>query len=130
MRKYKFKEGETVFWRGKHYKAIGQMPGCLVLFSEKVDKNAAFIVPKREVEPLVSKLFKVGDKVRSRHWFRGRVTALEEESNRVICVSDYNDVHTGERTRWAYKPHELELIKDDEDDIPKFKVIPIKPFTV
>jgi hypothetical protein len=62
---------------------------------------------KDDVEPLASDIFEVGDKVYSKHTFRGTVTGFEPGTNRVICVSEGTNPVTERTNRWSYKTDEL-----------------------
>jgi hypothetical protein len=59
-----------------------------------------------DIEPVASTIYKVGDKVMSLlgGGFVGRVTAIEHDTNRVVCMSLKNP---HDRTRYAYALDEI-----------------------
>lgn len=75
------------------------------------DENTMRVYNDRQIEPIASEVFKIGDKVEAIYpgncGFRGEVVAFESSTNRVICKS-YN-VNTKDRSRYAYKVGELSI---------------------
>lgn len=64
-------------------------------------------VPKYTCYPVADEVFLVGDKVASAYSFTGTVTGYEEETNRVICISDKIANYSDDRTRYSYSVNEL-----------------------
>lgn len=101
--------GSRVWYAGKVLKVVGRGIGkndrpFLTLWDGCSDATIA--VSPEDVETPVDTLFKLGEQVASFNKFRGVVTGFEEDTNRVICRSDYNDCY--DRRRYAYKASELQ----------------------
>lgn len=103
------KVGNTVFWQGKPFEVVGFKGERVVLFNPQVHGNRAYVVHRSSVRLKATDVFRIGDRVTSRYWFTGTVTGFEGGTNRVICTSDCE--HPVSRVRYAYAPHELELLE-------------------
>lgn len=119
MQEVKLGIGDACFWSGHEYVISGSSSTELwVLFSPNSNWSAK-VVRKKDVEPLVQSVFKIGDRVQSAHTFTGKVTGYEPESNRAVCMSDKTEYYrdllgpgSGIRGRWAYKISELQRVPE------------------
>lgn len=71
-------------------------------------------VPKLLVEPLVSEVIHIGDKVQAvypgNHGFTGVVTGFESDTNKIVCMSSNDTV--GTRCRYSYTLDEVNVNKN------------------
>lgn len=101
--------GSRVWYDGKILEVVGRGLGkydrpFLTLWDGCSDSTTA--VSPEDVEVPVKEIFGLGEQVASFNTFRGVVTGFEEDTNRVICRSNYN--HVDDRRRYAYKASELQ----------------------
>lgn len=95
-----------VSYDGIPYQVLGSIGESLVIFNPLVNNSAAYVVPIKECTGNSVYVYNIGDSVRSfADDFHGRVTAIEEETNRVICQSYERE--QSDRARFAYKPDEI-----------------------
>lgn len=138
--KWDLEENQEVFHNGQHYRLVGiraEHKGELhhgrtqsvlaftpmtffALLMHPSDIWAVKEVLLRETEPLVTDVFKLGDKVQSKYTFRGRVVGYELSTNSVIAVSekiamytDRNEPGDGNRVRYSYKLDDIMPLKPE-----------------
>lgn len=138
--KWDLEENQEVFHKGQHYRLVGiraEHKGELhhgrtqsvlaftpmtffALLMHPSDIWAVKEVLLRETEPLVTDVFKLGDKVQSKYTFRGRVVGYELSTNNVIAVSekiamytDRNEPGDGNRVRYSYKLDDIMPLKPE-----------------
>lgn len=109
-------------------------------FAKSVDRTGAtlvkVIVPaenkvyeygSKQLAFSANEMFEIGDTVNSIYGnFHGRVTGFEPETNRVVCVSLKDRSirwETGDRRRYAYKPHELTVVPTTIEFVPGNKYV-------
>lgn len=94
------------------YEYIGAQGAHHMLYD--ADEGLAFLAPDEVLEEVASDLYKIGDQVKSKLFFKGEVTAFEPGTNRVVCVSRAHEGCTLEdRRRYAYRVDEI-VLKEDE----------------
>lgn len=138
--KWILEENQQVFHNGRQYRLVGMRSehkgelhhgrrssviafAPLMFFALLMDPADTWTVkevPLSETEPLVTDVFKLGDKVQSKYTFRGRVVGYEMSTNSVIAVSekvamytDRNEPGDGSRVRYAYKLDDIMLLKPE-----------------
>lgn len=80
-----------------------------VVSSDNMQTN--FVIYKGNCEPLMADIASVGDRVKSTIGsFIGTVVAIEEHSNRAICISDKISRYSDKRTRYSYSINEIKLL--------------------
>ncbi|MMZ45228.1 hypothetical protein D3C76_403850 [compost metagenome] len=111
--------GKNEHTPGKFFTVVAQDGNTIVGIQNLTESDTCFIptavgFSPKAIQPLVTDVFKVGDRVKSRHTFEGVVTGYEEETNRVIVISDRIDEYidrdgpgSGTRVRYSYKIHDL-----------------------
>ncbi|MNU86788.1 hypothetical protein D3C71_765610 [compost metagenome] len=138
--KWVLEENQQVFHNGRQYRLVGMRSehkgelhhgiGTSVIafaprmfFALLMDPSDTWTVkevPLCETEPLVTDVFKLGDKVQSKYTFRGRVVGYELSTNSVIAVSekvamytDRNEPGDGSRVRYSYKLDDIMPLKPE-----------------
>lgn len=118
MPKFGLKVGSKGFYKGMVYNIIASYDNCWALSKDCYETGT--LVPKAHVQPVVTDRFNVGDKVKSKYSFVGVVTGFEHEQNRAVCVSekiheysDRGEIGSGDRSRYAYLPTEIELVPEE-----------------
>jgi hypothetical protein len=109
------------FYKGKEVSVMADVPGRCNEVIVKVVKDfytteyvADMLVNKKDLEPLVTDVFKLNDKVRrSSCGMHGYVTSFELSTNRVVVTSDKIAKYNNDRTRYAYKIDDLEIYDHD-----------------
>lgn len=117
MAKRELGVGKLCFYDRKVHKIVASTTSNFFI-SVLDEMDVAYAVCRHKVEPLITEVFSIGDRVKSQYTFQGKVTGFEEKENRVVCISDKIDSYadragrdTATRVRYAYKPHELEKIE-------------------
>lgn len=101
--------GSRIFYNGHYGVIVGEDHKAWVCLLEG-EFASAFGINKKDVQPLASAVFEVGQRVRSGYTFRGVVTGFELDTNKVVCVSEKIGQYTdrkepgdGGRVRYAYE---------------------------
>lgn len=80
----------------------------------RLEVDSEFLVDKSNLEPLVTDLFRLNDKVKSTSGnYSGIVSGFELLTNRVVTMSDKLNRYKNDRTRYVYKAYEV--IKQNDD---------------
>jgi hypothetical protein len=116
VKNIKLTVGLMAFWQGQEFKIVAEQPSNWVLYSETHKSDSALVVHKRQVQPLITSIFKLNDEVRSVFGgFSGIVIGFEKETNRALCmpIAAVRCLRAGEdkidRVRYAYRFDELEF---------------------
>jgi hypothetical protein len=118
------------YWNGKVVCVVADevqgMPGkAIVRIVENLcDRPHEFIadtiVDKIRIEPIITDAFKLHDHVKVTNGSMiGTIVGFEPSTNRAVVMSDKIKNYNNDRTRYSYKPNELELFDDN-----LFKFIP------